>query len=280
MHDFHRLTVAEMKHETSEAISLRFSIPTALAPLFHFKPGQHLGVRAQIDGQEQRRSYSICSAPGEADLRIAIKRIADGRFRIGRAPPGSGATLEVLPPAGRFVLPPSQGEARHVVALAAGAGITPILAMLKHALASEPATSFTLVYGNRSPESTLFRQELEDLKDRHLGGFTLLNVLSRNDETSAPLLEGRISGDKVKAFAGSLFKPTEVAHFFLCGPGSMIKETRNALFALGVPRERVHHEFFAPGGGALSGGGGTITLPRPARCPAPARARHGGHRHP
>ena len=96
----------------------------------------------------------------------------------------------------------------------------------------------------------LFRQELEDLKDRHLGRFTLLNVLSRNDETSAPLLEGRISGDKVKAFAGSLFKPTEVAHVFLCGPGSMIKETRNALFALGVPRERVHHEFFAPGGGA------------------------------
>jgi len=270
MHDFHRLTIAEMKHETSEAISVRFHIPTALAPLFRFKPGQHLGVRAEIDGQEQRRSYSICSAPGEADLRIAIKRIVDGRFsHWASATLAAGATLEVMPPAGRFVLPSSQGEARQVVALAAGAGITPILAMLKHALATEPATSFTLVYGNRRPETILFRQELEDLKDRHLGRFTLLNVLSRNDETSAPLLEGRISGDKVKALAGSLFKPTEVAHFFLCGPGSMIKETRNALFALRVPRERVHHEFFAPGGGAYRGAAAPSRSSPPGPVPGP-----------
>jgi ring-1,2-phenylacetyl-CoA epoxidase subunit PaaE len=267
MHDFHRLTIAEVKHETSEAISVRLHIPAALAALFRFKPGQHLAVRAEIDGQEQRRSYSICSPPGEADLRIAIKRIADGRFsHWASATLAAGATLEVMPPAGRFVLPPSAGEARHVVALAAGAGITPILAMLTHALATEPATSFTLVYGNRSPESTLFRQELEDLKDRHLRRLTLLHVLSRNDEMSAPLLEGRIDADKIKAFAGSLFKPAEVAHFFLCGPGSMIKETRKALFALGVPRERVHHEFFAPGGGAYRATG---TPSRPV-TPGPA----------
>jgi len=251
MHDFHPLTIAEVKHETAEAISVSFRIPEALKNLFQFKPGQHLGVRAHINGEEQRRSYSICSGPDEVDLRIAIKRIADGRFsHWARATLGSGTTLEVMPPAGRFVLPPASGEARQVVAFAAGAGITPILAMLKYALAREPATSFTLVYGNRSPASTLFRQELEDLKDRHLSRFTLLHVLSRNDETGAPLLEGRISADKVKLMAASLFKPGEVAHFFLCGPGSMIKETRNALFALGVERERVHHEFFAAGGGA------------------------------
>ena len=96
----------------------------------------------------------------------------------------------------------------------------------------------------------MFRQELEDLKDRHLGRFTLLNVLSRNEESSAPLFEGRITGEKVKAFAATLFRPAEVAHVFLCGPGSMIKEARNALLELGVPREKAHHEFFAPGGGA------------------------------
>src|SRR5262245_30174307 len=251
MHDFNALTIAQVKHETPEAISVSFRIPEALKALFQFKPGQHLGVRAQINGEEQRRSYSICSGPDEEDLRIAIKRIADGRFsHWARATLGAGATLEVMPPAGRFVLPPPSGEAREVVAFAAGAGITPILAMLKHALAREPATSFTLIYGNRSPESTLFRQELEDLKDQHLARFTLLNVLSRNDETGGPVLEGRITADKVKLLGSRLFKPAEVAHFFLCGPGSMIKETRNALFALGVPRERVHHEFFAPGGGA------------------------------
>ena len=211
-------------------------------------------MRASIDGEEQRRTYSICCAPGEADLRIAIKRVAEGRFsNWANDTLAAGGTLDVMPPAGRFVLPESDGAARHVVAFAAGAGITPILAMVKHALAAEPETSFTLIYGNRAPESIMFRQELEDLKDRHLGRFTLLNVLSRNEESSAPLFEGRITGDKVKAFASTLFKPGEVAHVFLCGPGSMIKEARNALLELGVPREKVHHEFFAPGGGAYRG---------------------------
>jgi ring-1,2-phenylacetyl-CoA epoxidase subunit PaaE len=271
MHDFHRLTIAEVKQETSEAISVRFRIPPALAALFRFRPGQHLAVRAEINGEEQRRSYSICSPPSEADLRIAIKRIADGRFsHWANATLAAGGTLEVMPPAGRFVLPASNGEARQVMALAAGAGITPILAMLRHALATEPATRFTLIYGNRSPESTLFRQELEDLKDRHLGHFTLLHILSRNDEISAPLLEGRIGADKVKALAGALFKPSEVAHVFLCGPGSMIKETRKALLALGVPRERVHHEFFAPGGGAYR------APAAPSRPSAPATAPRAG----
>jgi ring-1,2-phenylacetyl-CoA epoxidase subunit PaaE len=269
MHDYHPLTIDEVKHETAEAISVTFRIPEALKELFQFKPGQHLGVRAHINGEEQRRSYSICSGPGEGNLRIAIKRIADGRFsHWARAALGSGATLEVLPPAGSFVLPPTSGEVRQIVAFAAGAGITPILAMLKHSLAREPATSFTLVYGNRSPASTLFRQELEDLKDEHLSRFTLLNVLSRNDETGGPVLEGRITADKVKLLGTCLFKPAEIAHFFLCGPGSMIKETRNALFALGVPRERVHHEFFAPGGGAYR----AAAAPGAAVVPAPARA--------
>jgi ring-1,2-phenylacetyl-CoA epoxidase subunit PaaE len=181
--------------------------------------------------------------------------------------------LEVMPPAGRFILPKGEGEPRHVVAFAAGAGITPIIAMVKHALAAEPETSITLIYGNRMPRTIMFREELEDLKDRYLGRFALLHVLSHNEESSAPLFEGRISADKVTAFAGSLFKPGEVAHFFLCGPGSMIKETRNALMQLGVPREKIHHEFFAPTAGGrramearsppaapLQGDGGTAGL--------------------
>lgn len=251
MLDYYRLSIAEVKRETPEAISLRFAIPEPLRTTFQFKPGQHLNVRAHIAGAEERRSYSICSGPGEADLRIAIKRIADGRFsHWAGATLAPGGSLEVSPPTGRFVLPPSRGQARQIVALAAGAGITPIIAMLKHALATEPATRFTLLYGNRRPDSILFAAELEDLKDLHLGRFSLLNVLSRNDESSAPLLQGRLTGDKLKAFSGTLFQPLEVAHFFLCGPGSMIKATRTALFELGVPRERVHHEFFAAGGGA------------------------------
>jgi len=251
MREYQPLRIAEVRRETPEAISVVLHIPDELREAFRFKPGQHLPVRASIDGEEQRRTYSICCAPDEAGVRIAIKRIADGRFsNWANDTLAVGGTLEAMPPAGRFVLPESDGAPRHVVAFAAGAGITPILAMIKHALAAEPATSLTLVYGNRSPDSIMFRQELEDLKDRHMGRFTLLNVLSRNEESSAPLFEGRITAEKVQAFASSLFKPGEVAHVFLCGPGSKIKEARNALLALGVPRERVHHEFFAPGGGA------------------------------
>jgi ring-1,2-phenylacetyl-CoA epoxidase subunit PaaE len=247
MHDFQTLEIAKIKQETPEAISVSLVVPEALREAFRFKPGQHLTLRATLDGEEQRRTYSICCGPDDEHLRIAIKRVADGRFsNWANDTLEAGARLEVMPPTGRFVLPPGDGKLREVVAFAAGAGITPIMAMLKQALLAEPNTSFTLIYGNRAPQSILFREELEDLKDRYLGRFTLLHVLSHNEESSVPLFEGRITGEKVRAFAATLFKPDEVAHVFLCGPGSMIKEARDALLALGMPRERVHFEFFAP----------------------------------
>ena len=271
MHDFQPLAIAEVKRETPEAISVTFEIPEPLRAAFRFKPGQHLPVRATIAGEEQRRTYSICSCPGEPRLRIAIKRVVEGRFsNWANDTLKAGSVLDVMPPAGRFVLPEGDGKPRHVVALAAGAGITPIIAMVKHALAQEPATSFTLVYGNRALESILFAEELEDLKDRHLGRFTLLNVLSRNEESSAPLLQGRITGETVKALAATLFKPDEVAHVFLCGPGSMIKEARDALLELGMPRAKIHHEFFAPAGGAYrakAAAGGRKRPPHPHPLP-------------
>ena len=253
MHDFQTLEIVTVRQETPEAISVTLAVPASLRAAYRFKPGQHLTLRTTLEGEEQRRTYSICCGPDDEHLRIAIKRVADGRFsNWANDTLKAGATLEAMPPTGRFVLPPGNGTPREVVAFAAGAGITPIMAMLKQALLTEPQTSFTLIYGNRAPQSILFREELEDLKDRYLGRFTLLHVLSHNEESSAPLLEGRITGEKVKAFAAALFKPAEVAHVFLCGPGSMIKEARDALLALGMPREKIHSEFFAPAGGAYS----------------------------
>lgn len=251
LRDFHAVTIAEVKRETPDAISIAFSIPEALREAFQFQAGQHLTLRTLLGEEEVRRNYSICSGPGDA-LRIAIKRVDGGYFSVwANQELAAGGIVDVMPPQGRFILPDSDGSPRHIVAIAAGAGITPILAMIKQALLHEKRTSFTLIYGNRTPDAILFREELEDLKDRYLGRFTLLHVLSRNDESSTPLLEGRITGDKIKALSGKLFRPGDIAHIFLCGPGSMIKEMRNALFALGFARDKVHHEFFAPGGGAF-----------------------------
>jgi len=263
MHDYQPLRIAAVRPETAQAIAVTLEIPAALTDTFRFRPGQHLPVRAAIDGAEQRRTYSICCGPGEGGLRIAIKRVPGGLFsNWANEMLKAGDTLDAMPPAGRFILPGGGGEPRHLVAFAAGAGITPILAMVKHALNAEPRTSFTLVYGNRSPDTILFARELEDLKDRHLGRFTLLNTLSHSGESGGPLLEGRITADKVKELAGSLFKPSEIAHAFLCGPGSMIKEARAALLAIGMPAGKVHFELF----GVRPSGSDTRA---PARAPSP-----------
>jgi ring-1,2-phenylacetyl-CoA epoxidase subunit PaaE len=229
---------------------VELEVPQALHGVFRFKPGQHLPVRATIDGVEQRRSYSICGAGGRC-LRIAIKHVAGGRFSPwAHASLAVGQQLEAMPPSGRFLLAEGDGSARHLVAFAAGVGITPIIAILRQALAAEPQTRFTLVYGNRTPDSSLFVAELEDLKDRYLGRFTLISVVSRSGEGGSPLCEGRITGDKVAALARALFDPLAVAHFYICGPGAMIGEVRARLIGLGVPRARIHHEFFAPAAAA------------------------------
>ncbi|KAB2911566.1 MAG: 2Fe-2S iron-sulfur cluster binding domain-containing protein [Hyphomicrobiaceae bacterium] len=268
MHDYQPLRIAEVKRETREAISVRLDVPEALRSAYRFKPGQHLAVRAIIDGAEQRRTYSICAGPDDANLRIAIKSVAGGVFsNWANATLKAGAILEAMPPSGRFILPDSDGSPRHILAFAAGAGITPIIAMAKQALAREPATRFTLVYGNRAIETILFREELEDLKDRYLGRFTLLHVLSHSEEGSAPLFEGRITADKVKALAQKLVQPGRIAHVFLCGPGTMIKDARDALLELGIPRERIHHEFFAAGGGAYRTNGAPAGAVQPIPAP-------------
>ena len=252
MHDFVPLTVASIHRETVDAVSIAFAIPAEHAEAFRFRPGQYLALRTTLGGQEVRRTYSICSGPDETGLAIAVKRIAGGVFSTwacdGLRP---GMILESMPPAGRFVLPDPPGEKRHVLAFAAGAGITPIMAMADHAMRRQPATRFTLIYGNRDTASIIFRERLEDLKDTHVDRLSLIHVLSRNEESDTPLLEGRITADKVRAFSRHLFSVDDVDRVFLCGPGSMIRDVRNTLFELGFPRDRVHHEFFAAGGGAF-----------------------------
>ena len=264
MPDFHTLTVAQVERLTSDAVAVTFDVPPELAAAFTSRPGQHIALRRTFDGVEQRRTYSICAVPGDP-LRIAIKRADGGLFSTwANAAIEPGMALEVLPPAGRFVLSESTGEGRSLLMLAAGSGITPILAMVHHALAREPKSGVTLVYGNHRIDSIMFCEELENLKDRYLDRFDLIHVLSRNEEIEAPLLQGRITGDKVRALAERRIDIARVDEVFLCGPGTMIKDARDTLLALGLPRERIHHEFFAAGGGAYRT---KLTVAEPSTSP-------------
>lgn len=242
---FHRLSVASVRRLTGDAVEVTFVTPEASAAALAFKPGQHVPVRMVIDSIEQRRTYSLCSAP-DGPLRIGIKHVPGGAvssFAITQLK--AGDVVDVAAPQGRFVLPAGSGVPRHLLMLAAGAGITPILGMINAALSQEPDTRITLVYGNRTLDDAMFLTELEDLKDRHPARLAIVHVLSGAGVADTDLLQGRMTGEKLKIFADKLIDIKSVERVFLCGPGSFIKETRNALFELGFARENVHHEFFA-----------------------------------
>ena len=245
MQHFHRLTVDEVRRETDECVSLRFAVPPTLAETFRFHPGQHLTLRMTLGGEEVRRSYSVCSALDEGELRVAVKRVAGGRFSSwANQALAAGDTLELLPPAGHFGPPLEPGRAKTWLAIAAGSGITPVISILASALAREPGSRALLFYGNRTHDSIMFREALEDLKNRHMARFSLFHVLSR-ERREIELLSGRIDRAKLVAAAGTLFHPAEIDHALLCGPAGLIDEARATLTELGVAPARISVELFA-----------------------------------
>ena len=190
---FHKLTIAEVRRETPDAVSIRFDVPYALRETFRFKAGQHLTLRADIDGADVRRTYSLCAAPHEDAVRIAIKQMAGGVFSSwANAALAEGHTLEVLPPMGRFVAP---DEGTQFVGIAGGSGITPVLSILKHVLALDPKARFTLIYGNRNTPSIMFLEELGGLKDRYLDRLEVYHVLEDEAE-EIELFNGRLDRAK------------------------------------------------------------------------------------
>ena len=201
---FHELAVAEIRKETPECVSLRLDLPEALRETFAFTQGQHLILKATVDGQELRRTYSICAGVDEGELRIAVKRQPGGRFStFVNERLRVGDRLLVMPPAGRFFTPLDPAAARLYVAFAAGSGITPVLSILKTVLAREPKSRFVLVYGNRTADGILFREELFDLKNRYLDRLGLHLVLSGEAE-DVSLLAGRIDPDRVRRFCAGI----------------------------------------------------------------------------
>ena len=249
MSAFHELEIADIRRETDDSVSICFTVPDALKQAFVFAPGQYLTLRTRIDGEEVRRSYSICSGVNDNDLRVAVKQIADGRFSsFANTSLAKGDRLDVMPPEGRFTAPVDPAHKKHYLMIAAGSGITPILSLTKTYLAAEPGSQVTLVYGNRNAGSILFLEELQGLKDHYPTRFSMINILSRQPR-EVPLLNGRIDQEKCRAIFASAVDPPLADEVFLCGPQGMVADARTVLEEAGVPVDRVHIELFTPADG-------------------------------
>jgi len=243
---FHRLTVARVTPDAAGSAAITLAVPPALRATFDFQPGQFLTLRSHIDGQETRRSYSICSPHqrylerGEMD--VGVKPVAGGVFsRWALAQLRPGTPIEAMPPDGRFT--PRLPGARHRVAFAAGSGITPVLSIIASTLAGQPDATFTLVYGNQRVNTIMFSEALQDLKDRYPARLALVHLLSRQAQ-DVELLHGRIDEAKVGELLRTMLPPQSIDEVFLCGPEGMIESARRALLAAGVGAERIHAERF------------------------------------
>lgn len=246
---FHELAVKRVTPEAAGAVAITFAIPEAQREAFQFEPGQFLTLRARIDGQELRRTYSISSprsrlgAAGELD--IGIRPVAGGMFSNWAAQTlKAGDRLEVMPPDGRFTV--KKHRAIHRVGFAAGSGITPILSIAATTLEEQPGSKFTLVYGNRRMSSVMFNEALQDLKDRYPDRLTLIHVLSRQAQ-EVDLLQGRIDATKVRAIVDALLPAASMDEVFVCGPEAMIDAVQAALLEVGVPESRIYSERFTTG---------------------------------
>ena len=240
---FHALRVAAVTPDAEDAVAIELEPPQALRAQYRGAPGQHVVVRASIDGQELRRTYSLVNAPGEWPLRIVPRVHARGlmsRFLAEQL--RAGDELEVLPPNGSFTPRTATPPAGTYVAFAAGCGITPVLSVVRSLLAHESARVI-LFYGNSGSARAMCLEDLLALKDRHLGRLSLHFVMSREPQ-EAELYNGRIDAARVRQFAGVLFEPRRVTEYFLCGPGDMIEQVSATLRELGVEAARVHAEHF------------------------------------
>lgn len=256
--EFHRLTVSDVRRETPEAVSIAFAVPADLAAAYRFNPGQHITLRMQVDGNEVRRSYSICTTPDDRELRIAVKKVEGGLFStLANEKIEPGDVIDVMTPQGRFGITLDPQAERHYLAVAAGSGITPVMSIVRTVLTREPKSRVTLIYGNRSTQSIIFREQLEDLKDRFLSRFTVHHILSREAQEIS-LLDGRIDASKIAALLHTL-PQGDIDQVFLCGPGGLIEEGRTALTQFGVPAECIHVEYFSTDGTPVAARAATPT---------------------
>ena len=245
---FHRLTVSRVERLTDEAVAVSFAIPDELVADFAFEPGQYLTLQATVDGQEVRRDYSICLSRPEAlerkELRIAAARVGGGllsNWINDHLTPGD--QLGVMTPLGEFTCPTRPDASRHHVAIVAGSGITPVISLMSTALAEEPGSRATIIFGNRQRSSIMFRQELDDLSTQNPDRLTLVHVLSQ-EPAEAELLSGRLDRERLERILGEMAPIQTVDEWYLCGPSALVETARGLLADLGADTRHVHHEVF------------------------------------
>lgn len=244
MTTFHSLTVANVEPETRDAVTITFAIPEALRNDYAFRPGQHLTLKARLGGEELRRCYSICRSRSPSEISVAVKAIDGGRFSsYAQRDIQQGMALEVMVPQGHFGYQPQAERQAEYLAIAAGSGITPMMAIIEATLATETDSRFTLIYGNRSSHSMMFRQALADLKDRYPQRLQVVHLFSQ-ESMDSDLLQGRIDGDKLRALGKTLLDFSRFDDAFICGPSAMMDEAEVALHELGVPEKSIHLERF------------------------------------
>ncbi len=241
---FHRMPVASVDPITDDSTLVTFAVPEELRDEFRFEPGQHVTVRTDLGGEGVRRNYSICAPATRAMLRIAVKHIPGGAFSTFVCEQlEAGDVLEVMTPTGRFCTPLDPLNRKHYVAIVVGSGITPILSMLQTTLEIETESRFTLIYGNRAKETTMFRSELDELESRYADRLEILHVLSR-DPLHSPELSGRIDREKLERWLAGTLAPETVDEWFLCGPIELVTMVRDTLVEHRVEPERIHLELF------------------------------------
>ena len=244
MSEFHTLNVSAVIGETDDAVRLCFDVPDELRAEFAFQHGQYVTLKATIDGEEVRRSYSICAGVDDPQLQVAVKRVDGGRFSAyANDSLKAGDAIDVMPPAGAFTCALDPAHEKSYLCIAAGSGITPVISIVKTILAREPKSHVTLLYGNQKVASIMFREELEALKNRYMERFQLIHILSRENRDT-DILNGRIDNRKGGELMRGLLDLGTTDEFFLCGPEAMISEVSRGLRASGIDEARIHYELF------------------------------------
>ena len=245
--EFHKLRVTDVKRETPDSVSIRFEAPAELKDVFAFRAGQHLTLRRELGGEEVRRNYSLCAAPSEGVLKVAVKQMTGGAFSTwANTELKAGEIVDVMAPHGSFCWAFDAGATRSYVAFAGGSGITPILSLMKTALETEPHSRFTLFYGNRVSVGVMFLEELADLKDRYLDRLQIFHFLE-DEEEEIELFNGRLDRAKCDEILERLVRPADIDAFFICGPGPMMDAIEATLAAHAVPKAKILIERFTTG---------------------------------